>query len=628
MRRKEIVVTAPRIKKQVVSTEVAGRAGDARAGHPGRRAQGGREPARALRGPPPGPGALVVWGSAPQDTRVYVDGVHVPRLYHDGGYRSMVSSDFVRSVELIPGGYGPPYGRGLGGLVTVALRPLDEEGFHGSVAADTIDAAASVRAKAAEHVHVAFAARKSWLDSVLRGVSKTDVSQYVPVPRYWDGQARVVVRPRPARDDRVRRPRIVGPHDSQPHEPQSVAQHEPDHRPRLQAPLLAIRAPPRGQFHHRCGPVVGHQFEFARRPILGRRRRRSPMTRTCSVFVRDGADRPRSSCESPPDSTGKSSSRRSTDRARIGFPPREGDVYVFGQAPPSQVSSDAWKTVVGSVGAYVEGDFSLFDDTLHVVPGARFEPYVTATNRQRPPLPGNPNISYTREEPVLEPRVSVRYAFTPRISAKAAYGVYHQAPQPEDMSAQFGTPTLELSTAEHWLAGGTFQLTDLLSAEVTGFVSTSDDLVVRSQSDSPYIAQALDQNGIGRSYGTQFSFDSRSSARSSDGSATAFCAANGGTRRGSTGACSTTTRPMCSRLLGRTISARASSSDCDFAIRRDIPARRSSAATTTRTLAPSNRSSGRTTPSEFLRSSQSTRALPSGSSSIEPTARSTWMCRT
>ena len=60
-----------------------------------------------------GAGTLVVWGSAPQDTRVYVDGVHVPRLYHDGGYRSIVSSDFVRSVELVPDGYGPPYGRGL-----------------------------------------------------------------------------------------------------------------------------------------------------------------------------------------------------------------------------------------------------------------------------------------------------------------------------------------------------------------------------------------------------------------------------------------------------------------------------------------------------------------------------------
>ena len=67
-----------------------------------------------------GSSSLVVWGSAPQDTRVYVDGVHVPLLYHGGGYRSILPSNFVKSVELAPGGYGPSYGRGLGGLVTVA----------------------------------------------------------------------------------------------------------------------------------------------------------------------------------------------------------------------------------------------------------------------------------------------------------------------------------------------------------------------------------------------------------------------------------------------------------------------------------------------------------------------------
>ena len=44
-----------------------------------------------------GSGTLVVWGSAPQDTRVYVTGVHVPRLYHDGGYRSIVNFRF-RSI--------------------------------------------------------------------------------------------------------------------------------------------------------------------------------------------------------------------------------------------------------------------------------------------------------------------------------------------------------------------------------------------------------------------------------------------------------------------------------------------------------------------------------------------------
>ena len=46
--------------------------------HAGRRAQGRREPARASPAPRSDRAQLVVWGAAPQDTRVYLDGVPLP----------------------------------------------------------------------------------------------------------------------------------------------------------------------------------------------------------------------------------------------------------------------------------------------------------------------------------------------------------------------------------------------------------------------------------------------------------------------------------------------------------------------------------------------------------------------
>ena len=177
----EIVVSAPPLRKQVLSTEVPadqarkvpGASGDVLKvveNLPG--------VARAA----VGTGALVVWGAAPQDTRVYVDGVRVPRLYHDGGLRSVVHTDLVQSVELSPGGYGAAYGRGLGGLVTVELRPLEESGFHGSVAADVFDAAGSARASIGDRFHVAVAVRKSWLDVLLPAVTSRNTSSPLPHP--------------------------------------------------------------------------------------------------------------------------------------------------------------------------------------------------------------------------------------------------------------------------------------------------------------------------------------------------------------------------------------------------------------------------------------------------------------
>ena len=45
----------------------------------------------------------------------------------------------------------------------------------------------------------------------------------------------------------------------------------------------------------------------------------------------------------------------------------------------------------------------------------------------------------------MEPRIAARLSLTDRLSLKAAFGVYHQPPMEEDLSAAFGTPTLGLS---------------------------------------------------------------------------------------------------------------------------------------------------------------------------------------
>jgi len=498
----EIVIRAPRLKKQVVSTVVAAEQATRVPGTQGdvlKVVENLPGVARAAAGS----GALVVWGSAPNDTRVYVEGVRVPRLYHDGGYRSIVSSDFVKSVELIPGGYGPLYGRGLGGLVTVALRPLDEHGFHGSVAADTIDASASVRAEVTEKLHVAIAARKSYLDSVLKAVTSEDVGLYVPVPRYWDGQARAVYdfgnhetlevggllsSDRTTRNNPAADPSLATSSTSGTDFNRVYARYEKHQKDGSIITITPSIGTDSTSLVNTYGQLV---TELTNDQWVGgvRAQWQGPIEKWLRGSV--GLD-----AETQVSSLHKAGS--------IGAPPREGDVYVFGQPPPSQINYDDWKTVIASVAPFVEGDFSLLDDALHIVPGLRLDPFLTSTNKITPPPAGNPNIGVSHEDAVIEPRISVRYAFTPRISAKAAFGQYHQPPQPEDLSASFGTPALLWSSAEHYLAGGTFQLTELLSIEMTGFYASQHDLTTRSESDSPLLAQALVQQGIGRSYGTQF----------------------------------------------------------------------------------------------------------------------------
>src|SRR4029079_6489290 len=138
-----IVVRAPRIKKEAVETRI--RTEEARR-VPG--TQG--DTLKVVQNLPGvarssfGSGQLIVWGSSPKETRVNVDGVEIPTLYHVGGLRSTINSDLVRSIDLAPGSYGAEYGRGLGGLVRIDLGSLPKAGVHGYVAADFMDASALV----------------------------------------------------------------------------------------------------------------------------------------------------------------------------------------------------------------------------------------------------------------------------------------------------------------------------------------------------------------------------------------------------------------------------------------------------------------------------------------------------
>jgi hypothetical protein len=81
--------------------------------------------------------------------------------------------------------------------------------------------------------------------------------------------------------------------------------------------------------------------------------------------------------------------------------------------------------------------------------------------------------------------------------------MYTQPPDPADLSAVFGTPTLGPEKADHLSAGEVLRMTDTLSAEVVGFYKWMTDLTVRDPSPTPKLANALLQVGVGRSYGVQ-----------------------------------------------------------------------------------------------------------------------------
>lgn len=496
----EIVVNAPALAKSVVATQVTTEEGRRLPGTQG-------DVLKVVESMPGvarsqvGSGQLVVWGAAPEDTRVYVDGVRLPRLYHGGGLRSVLSTDLVESVELAPGGYGATYGRGLGGLVTVRTRRADETEPHASIGVDVLDAAATVRAPITKGVRFAIAARRSHLHSVLEPFTDGDAEDFFPIPRYYDGQARLSVDlgPRERIDltgmlssDRVSR--SVGSVD----------------------PLLAKRDTRETSFQRVYvrweKEVGGNQISVV--PWFGKDSNRLE-NRFGDVPAQLASDTTlyglRTSwrgkvAESVVATVGVDAEVADARVSRSGSltnPAREGDARVFGQLPQDRVNADAWKAVTAGLAPFGELDVGLWEGKVHVVPGLRVDPYFVSVSRRTPIEGDTPSAGAFRQDLAVEPRLALRWAASSRLDLRAAYGRYHQPAAAEDLSAVFGNPSLGASAADHLLLGSAVRLLPKTTLETTVFHVWQSDLVVRNPATSPLLAEALSGVGSGRSYGAQ-----------------------------------------------------------------------------------------------------------------------------
>jgi TonB family protein len=496
----EVVVRATRIKKEAVETTI--RTEEARK-VPG--TQG--DTLKVVQDLPGvgrssfGSGQLIVWGSAPGDTQVIVDGVSLPALYHIGGLRSTINQDFVKSIDLTPGSYGSEYGRGIGGLVRVETKDNDTTGVHGYLGADFIDASGMLSAQITPNLHVDVAGRQSYLDKTLPLVSKENIGEFVPIPRYDDYQARLALNLRT--NEKLEAVFLA----SDDHFTQTIPSSDP-------------------------AEVRSQTQDTSYKRFLLRYTRVTPDGATISVVPSFGYDvnnlvEQFGSIPAKVDSSTWTYSLRASYRARVApwavmtlgtdvqgqlfsnvregsltIPAREGDITIFGQAPGGAIFTDRWSNHIASAGEYLLLEITA--GKLKVTPGLRFEPWLLQGSATAPAEYGQPVVGFSNLQLTLDPRLSASYAITSKVTVNVAGGIFHQAPDTQALSAVFGNPTLGLERAFHVNAGIQWKITSTLSFEAVGFFKWLDGLISRSESVSPQIGQALVQNEVGRIYGGQF----------------------------------------------------------------------------------------------------------------------------
>jgi hypothetical protein len=137
-------------------------------------------------------GLLIVRGSAPQDTNVFVDGTLIPIVYHFGGLSSVVPTEILERIDFYPGNFSAQYGRVMGGVVDVGIRDPKSDRLHGLAQADLIDARVLAEGPLWDTGwKFAVAGRRSYVDTWLKPVLERTGAGVTTAPVYYDYQAMV-----------------------------------------------------------------------------------------------------------------------------------------------------------------------------------------------------------------------------------------------------------------------------------------------------------------------------------------------------------------------------------------------------------------------------------------------------
>ncbi len=437
-------------------------------------------------------GLLLVRGSAPEDTGVYVDGIRVPLIYHFGGLRSVLSPVMLDSIDFYPGGYGVTYGRTTGGALDVKSKVQFPKELHGLARIDLIDIEVAVvgplprKGDPANPVGgFAVAARRSYLDVVLPAIAppQLDLSR-TSLPRWWDVQGKVQLRPDPryrfgwfgyASDDAAG---LYSEDPITPSDPTSSGEISTRISFTRQMLYLDLKLHPR--FTLKGSAAYGFDYNIIDLTQLFRlgASSHSVTTRVDGFWeafpwltVHGGAD------------------------TIVGT--YDYEIY-FGSADRQSGFTDPnaekepllleGNNLGMGAGVYLEAIVRPWGERLTLLPGLRFDNY---------------GILDAFSLNTLDPRFSFRVALGRGITTKGSVGIYHQNPQPYEWVEGTGNPDLSAERSPQVTLGGEFQFTDFLSLDIDLFYKSLEDLVVPAFVAENEAGDRLvwENRGQGRIYG-------------------------------------------------------------------------------------------------------------------------------
>jgi TonB family protein len=429
-------------------------------------------------------GELIVRGSAPKDSKVFVDGAEIPIAYHFGGLRSVVPTGMIANLDFYPGNFSSYYSRAIGGVIDVTLKKPKGERWNGYVDVNLLDSGFFVEAPVTSKLTLSASARRSYVDAILNAVIPDDAPlRITQAPVYYDYQFMANYRPAPAHDLRLF---VFGSDDKLAmvfKNAGSLGAGLDGNRQSIAMGFDRVMASYRY--------VPGEHFENALRLSVGRDGVDEVVAQFVehlhmdSVQIRDTA-RLRLSEVFTVVGGVDGILQHWTATVRMPMPSREGE---------DRSDVDLTQTHEAVVDEYhwLPGGFAGLEiqptSKLLLLPSLRFDYYSKV------------------KDTTVAPRLSARYAVNDLLTLKGAVGVYHQEPAVEESNADFGNPLLKTERAIHYAAGVEVKPSSGISMDVTGFYKALDHLVSETSAtrmeNGREIPLRLDNNGEGRVVGME-----------------------------------------------------------------------------------------------------------------------------
>lgn len=405
-------------------------------------------------------GLLIVRGSAPQDTQIFVDGTPVPIVYHFGAFSSVLPTESIEKLDFYPGNFGAQYGRAMGGVVDVKLRAQEtDRKLHSMAQVDLIDARLMARGPIAGNWTFFVAGRRShvdaWIGPLLESSGAVGATS---APVYYDYQAFAETRPSATSRFRIG---YFGSDD------------------RLE---IFLKSP--SETDPAIAGDLGFHTGFGRaQAIYENQITERVRVRANAAYGYDATNLNAGALKLDIDTNPLSSraevSVKTTDwltlhvgedvlwtRARVHVrappPPRPGEV------DPGPVNTRGFLVQSSTrdllrPAAYADAEIQPFS-RLRLVAGGRAD-YASDTSRWDASVR-------------TSARLTVHDEF-PKTVAKAGWGTFHQPPQPQETDSVFGSSGLKSNRATHSTVGAEQEITRQIDLSIEGYYKDLGQLVSR-----------------------------------------------------------------------------------------------------------------------------------------------------